>query len=150
MTSQTLVEDFLNQKRIAIVGVSHNKRKFGNSIYSELKKKGYEIFPVNPQMNEIDGDKCYPSISSLPEELDSLIISVAPDKTMSVVEEAKNAGMRKIWIQRGSQSLEAVKFCKENNIDVVSGECILMFAEPAMFIHLAHRWINKITGKLPV
>ncbi len=150
MITKTLVEDFLNQKRIAIVGVSHNKRKFGNSIYSELKKKGYEIFPVNPQMNEIDGDKCYPSISSLPEELDSLIISVAPDKTMSVVEEAKNAGMRKIWIQRGSQSLEAVKFCRENNIDVISGECILMFAEPAMFIHRAHRWINKVTGKLPV
>jgi predicted CoA-binding protein len=101
-------------------------------------------------MNEIDGDKCYSSISSLPEELDSLIISVAPDKTISVVEEAKNAGMKKIWIQRGSQSLEAVKFCRENDVDVISGECILMFADPAMFIHRAHRWINKVTGKLPV
>ncbi len=150
MTSKTLVEDFLNQKKIAIVGVSHNKRKFGNSIYSELKKNGYRIFPVNPQMNEIDGDKCYPSLSSLPEEIDSLIISVAPDKTMTVVKEAKNAGMKKIWIQRGSQSQEAVQYCNENNISFVSGECILMFAEPAMFIHRAHRWINKISGKLPV
>lgn len=150
MTSKSLVEEFLNQKRIAIVGVSHNKRKFGNAIHSELKKKGYEIFPVNPRLNVTEGNKCYPSLSSLPDGVDSVIISVAPDKTMSVVEEAKSAGMKKIWIQRGSQSLEAIKFCKENNIDVVSGECILMFSEPAMFIHRAHRWIHKITGKLPV
>ena len=149
MSSKILVEDFLNQKRIAIVGVSHNKRKFGNAIHKELKNKGYEIFPVNPKLNESEGDKCYPSLSSLPEKVDALIISVAPDKTKSVVEEAKNAGMKKIWIQRGSQSQEAVQYCNENNISFVSGECILMFAEPAMFIHRAHRWIHKVTGKLP-
>ncbi len=149
MTSKALVEDFLNQKKIAIVGVSHNKRKFGNAIHSELKKKGYENFPVNPKLNESEGDKCYPSLSSLPDEVDALIISVAPDKTKLVVEEAKNAGMKKIWIQRGSQSTEASKFCSEYNIEVVSGECILMFAEPSMFIHRAHKWINKISGKLP-
>ena len=149
MSSKILVEDFLNQKRIAIVGVSHNKRKFGNAIHKELKNKGYEIFPVNPKLNESEGDKCYPSLSSLPEKVDALIISVAPDKTKSVVEEAKNAGMKKIWIQRGSQSQEAVQYCNENNISFVSGECILMFAEPSMFIHRAHRWIHKVTGKLP-
>jgi uncharacterized protein len=149
MNSKILVNEFIAQKTIALVGVSQNKRKFGNSIHNELKKKGFEILPVHPKLEDVAGDKCYPSLSALPGEIDYLIVSVAPEKTLSVVEEAINAGIKKIWIQRGSQSLDAIKFCKENNIDVVSGECILMFAEPAMFIHRAHRWINKISGKLP-
>jgi len=149
MTSKNLVEAFLIQKKIAIVGVSHNKAKFGNAIHSELKKKGYQIFPVNPKLEVAEGDKCYPSLSSLPGGVDAVIISVAPGKTKFVVEEAKNAGIKKIWIQRGSQSTDAAEFCKENNISFISGECILMFSEPAMFIHRAHRWIHKISGKLP-
>jgi uncharacterized protein len=150
LNSKILVDDFLTQKKIALVGVSQNKRKFGNAIHNELKKKGFEILPVHPKLETVNGDKCFPSLSTLPGEVDNLIVSVAPGKTLSVVEEAKAAGIKKIWIQRGSQSLEATKFCNENNIDIISGECILMFAEPSMFIHKAHKWINKVSGKLPV
>lgn len=149
MTSKTLVEDFLSEQKIAVVGISRSKNKFGNAIYRELKKKGYTLFPVNPNMSEIEGDKCFPSLSSVPEQVDALIINIPPKNAKAIVEEAKNVGIKKIWMQQGSESEEAIKFCNENNIEVVTGECILMFAEPAAFFHRAHRWVNKITGKLP-
>jgi len=149
MTSKTLVEDFLSEQKIAVVGISRSKNKFGNAIYRELKKKGYALFPVNPNMDEFEGDKCFPSLSSVPEQVDALIINIPPKNTKAIVEEAKTAGIHKIWMQQGSESEEAIKFCNENNIEVITGECVLMFAEPAAFFHRAHRWVNKITGKLP-
>jgi len=149
MTSKTLVEDFLSEQKIAVVGISRSKNKFGNAIYRELKKKGYALFPVNPNMDEFEGDKCFSSLSSVPEQVDALIINIPPKNTKAIVEEAKNVGIKKIWMQQGSESEEAIKFCNENNIEVITGECILMFAEPAAFFHRAHRWVNKITGKLP-
>ena len=149
MTSKTLVEDFLSEQKIAVVGISRSKNKFGNAIYRELKKKGYTLFPVNPNMDEFEGDKCFSSLSSVPEQVDALIINIPPKNTKAIVEEAKTIGIHKIWMQQGSESVEAIKFCNENNIEVITGECVLMFAEPAAFFHRAHRWVNKITGKLP-
>ena len=149
MTSKTLVEDFLSEQKIAVVGISRSKNKFGNAIYRELKKKGYTLFPVNPNMDEFEGDKCFSSLSSVPEQVDALIINIPPKNTKAIVEEAKTIGIHKIWMQQGSESEKAIKFCNDNNIEVVTGECILMFAEPAAFFHRAHRWVNKITGKLP-
>jgi len=149
MTSKTLVEDFLSEQKIAVVGISRSKNKFGNAIYRELKKKGYTLFPVNPNMDEFEGDKCFSSLSSVPEQVDALIINIPPKNTKAIVEEAKTIGIHKIWMQQGSESEKAIKFCNDNNIEVVTGECILMFAEPAAFFHRAHRWVNKITGRLP-
>ncbi|HLG32909.1 MAG TPA: CoA-binding protein [Ignavibacteriaceae bacterium] len=149
MTSKALVEEFLHESKIALVGISRDKRKFGNTIYRELKKKGFALFPVNPNMTEFEEDKCYSSLSSLQQRVDALIINIPPKNTKAIVEEAKNVGIKKIWMQQGSESTEAIKFCNENNIEIISGECILMFAEPAAFFHRAHRWINKIAGELP-
>lgn len=149
MTSKKLVEDFIRQEKIAVVGISRNKRKFGNVIYRELKSKGYRLFPVNPNLNEIEGDKCYSSLTRLPEKVEALIINVNPQNTKAIVEEAKSVGINKIWMQQGSQSEEAISYCNENKIDVVSGECILMFAQPSAFIHKAHKWIWNVLGKLP-
>jgi predicted CoA-binding protein len=149
MTSKKLVEEFLEQKKIAVVGVSRKKTKFGNAIYKELKQKGYEVFPVNPNMNSFEGDICYPDLFSLPEKVDAIVINVSPLQTEKVVREAKEAGINKVWLQQGSQSEEAIKYCEENNIDCVSNECILMFTQPSAFIHLAHKWVWNVLGKLP-
>jgi predicted CoA-binding protein len=149
MTSKKIVDEFLLQKKIAVVGVSRKKTKFGNAIYKELKRKGYNVFPVNPHINTFEGDNCYPDLLSLPEKVDAVVINVPSVQTEKVVREAKEAGINKVWLQQGSQSEEAVKFCEENGIDYVSNECILMFVQPSAFIHLAHRWIWGVFGKLP-
>jgi uncharacterized protein len=149
MTTKKIVEDFLLQKKIAVVGVSRKKTKFGNAIYKELKQKGYNVFPVNPHINTFEGDICYPDLLSLPEKVDAVVINVSSLQTEKVVRDAKQAGINKLWLQQGSQSGEAVKFCEENGIDYVSNECILMFTQPSAFIHRAHKWVWGVLGKLP-
>ena len=149
MNSKKVIEDFIAQKKIAVVGVSRKKTKFGNAIYKELKQKGYNVFPINPHMNTFEGDTCYPDLLSLPEKVDAVIINVPPAQTEKVVREAKQAGINKVWLQQGSQSESAIKFCEENEFDCVSNECILMFAQPSAFIHRAHRWVWGVLGKLP-
>ena len=149
MNSKKSVNEFLAQKKIAVVGVSRNKKKFGNTIYNELKQKGYQVYPINPNLNEYEGTICYPDLLSLPEEIDAVIINVPPAQTEQVVKEVKDAGIKKVWLQQGSQSDTAVKFCEENGIDCVSNECILMFAQPTAFFHRAHKWVWGVMGKLP-
>jgi predicted CoA-binding protein len=149
MNSKKLVDDFITQKKIAVVGVSRKKTKFGNAIYKELKQKGYYVFPINPHINTFEGDTCYPDLLSLPENVDAVIINVSPAQTEKVVREAKEAGIKRVWLQQGSQSEAAVKYCEENGIDCVSNECVLMFAQPSAFIHRAHKWVWGVLGKLP-
>ena len=149
MNSKKVVEDFIAQKKIAVVGVSRKKTKFGNAIYKELKQKGYNVFPINSHINNFEGDTCYPDLLSLPEIVEAVIINVPPAQTEKIVKEAKQAGINKVWLQQGSQSEDAIKFCEKNGIDCVSNECILMFAQPSAFIHRAHKWIWGVLGKLP-
>jgi len=149
MTSKKFVEDFLKQKNIAVAGVSRNSRKFGNFAYRELRKKGYNVLPLNPNTDEIEGNICYPGLKDVPGIPDAVLISLPPSKAMDVVKDAKAKGIKRVWLQQGSQSEEAVKFCEDNGINCVSNECILMFTDPAAFYHRAHKWIRGLAGKLP-
>ncbi len=149
MTSQAAVDSFLSSKNIAVVGVSRKSSKFGNFIYKELKKKGVAVYGVNPKMDTIEGDKCYKNLQELKGKVDGVINVVSPSKTVDVVKEAKEIGINNIWMQQGSESEEAIKFCMENGINEVHKECILMFAEPVKSFHGLHRWIWKVLGKLP-
>ncbi|MBT8387079.1 MAG: CoA-binding protein [Ignavibacteria bacterium] len=149
MNTKKRVDDFLSQNKIAVVGVSRKRSKFGNVIYREFKKKGYTVYAINPNTAEIEGDICYPDLFSTPKPVDGVIINVPPSKTEKVIKDVKETGIKRVWLQQGSQSDEAIQFCKDNNINCVSNECILMFAEPAGFIHRAHRWIWGVAGKLP-
>lgn len=149
MTTRAAVEKFMGQKKIAVLGVSRQGKKFGNLAYRELKAKGYSLFPVHPNMDRVSGDNCYKSLKELPEAVDGVLITIAPDKTAQAVREAYEAGIKNIWIQQGSDTAEAIKFCQEKDLNCVHGECILMFAEPVGFPHNIHRFVWKYIGKLP-
>lgn len=149
MTSKKLVEEFLAQRKIAVVGVSRKKTKFGNAIYRELKQKGYTVFPINPNMTAFENDICYPNLLSVPDKVDAVVLNIPPMQTIKVLREADKAGIRKVWLQQGSQSEDAIKYCEENEIECVINECILMFAQPSAFIHRAHKWVWGVLGKLP-
>jgi len=149
MTSKKLIEDFLSEKNIAVVGVSRNDKKFGYTIFKELKTKGYNVYPVNPNASNIDGEKCYPSLLALQGKVKAAILVIPPLAAREAVKDAYTAGIKKIWMQLGSESEEAISYCKEVGIDVIHNECVLMFAEPAAFFHRAHKWINGVVRKLP-
>jgi predicted CoA-binding protein len=149
MTTKAAVKDFLDQRTLAVVGVSRKGRKFGNAAYNELKAKGYQVYPVHPHADTLEGDRCYPSLSALPEPVGGVLIVVPPHETEKVVRDAAEAGVRRVWMQQGAQSQAAIQFCEEQEISVIHGECILMFAEPAAFHHRLHRWVWGLLGKLP-
>ncbi|MEW6233982.1 MAG: CoA-binding protein [Candidatus Omnitrophota bacterium] len=149
MTKRSTVEEFLQQKRFAVAGVSQKKRKFGYVVYKNLLSKGYNVFPVNPHAKTIDGNPCYESLLALPEKVDAAVIVTPPPQTEKIVRDAHEAGIARLWMQQGAESPEAIRFCEEKGISVVHGECILMFAEPAGWPHRLHRLIWKWLGKLP-
>jgi predicted CoA-binding protein len=149
MSSRAMVTDFVAQRKLAVVGVSRQGRKFGNTAFRELKAKGYKLVPVHPQAETIEGERCYPNLASLPEPVDGVLVVVPPAETEKVVREAAAAGIKRVWMQQGAESPAAIKFCQENGLNTVHGECILMFAEPTAWFHRAHRWVWKLLGKLP-
>jgi predicted CoA-binding protein len=149
MTSKAAVEDFLGQRTLAGVGASRDEKKFGNKVYKGLMRKGYQTFPVNPNAEEIDGQPCYPDLRALPEAVDGVVFVVPPAQTEKMVRELAELGIARVWMQQGSESAAAIRYCQENDISVVADECILMFAEPAEFYHRAHRWVWGVLRKLP-
>ena len=149
MVKKSVIDNFLCQQKIAIVGVSRNSKKFGNVVYKDLKKKGYRVFPINPNAPEIEGDRCFPAVEALPEKVDGIVLVTPPEQTEKVLENAEKVGIKRVWLQQGAESEKAIQFCEEKNIDCVSGECIMMFAEPVESFHKFHRWIWKLFGKLP-
>lgn len=143
------IDQFLENKQLAIVGISSKKPKFGNLAYKELSKKGYELYPVHPKAKSIDEASCSKSLDSISVDIGGVFVSVKPDEAEKVVKSAHQAGIKNVWLQQGAESDAAIKFCKDNGMNVVYGECILMFAEPVGFLHKMHRGVWKLLGKYP-
>ena len=125
-----LIEQFVSQKRIAVVGMSRSGKKFGNMAAKELKMKGYEIYPVHPEAVEIDGFACSPSLSSLSGKIDAVWISVPPQKVSPVLTEIAEIGLKNIWLQQGAWSAEVQQTIDQLQLPVVTKKCIMMYAPP--------------------
>lgn len=142
------IQDFLDAKRVAVVGVSRSGKKFGNIISTELKQRGYQVFIVHPEAKEIGGEPCYPNLAALQGKVDSALICVQPNQAAKVVREAAQAGVKKIWLQRGAQSTEALAAARELGITPVAGKCILMYVQPVTSLHGWHRAFARLFGQL--
>jgi len=148
MKTLSQINEFLDAQPIAVAGVSRNPKKFGYTAFKELKDKGMKVIPVNPSAEEILGEKSYPSVKSLPSEVKGLIILTRKDQTAALVREAKEKGIKQIWIQQMADSKEALAELAESDINYITGECILMHYK-ANGIHKFHRAINRFFGKFP-
>jgi len=148
MTTQASVERFLAEQTLAIAGVSRSGRGFGNAVLKDLTGKGYEVLPVHPQTDEVGGARTYRSLADLPDTVGGLVLVVPPEQTELLVRQAKKVGIDRVWMQQGAESSEAIRYCRENGIEAVHGECIMMFAQPTG-IHSFHRWLWGVLGKLP-
>jgi len=127
------IKVFLNKNnKIAFIGATIQKDRWGYKKYKEIKDSGFEVYPINPKYDYIDANKCYPNLKSLIDflhEKPDFVITIVPSKiTEKVVEQCKIFGIDKIWMQPGSESKKAIKFCKENGIIVVHGVCIVVDA----------------------
>ncbi len=148
MTDQMTIDSFLGEKKLALVGASSKANKFGNAVLKELSSKGYELLLIHPEAEIINGVACYGSLTELPTGVGGLINVVPPVQTEKLVREAHSAGIKKIWMQQGSDSPDAIQYCLEHEMEVVHGECILMFTQP-QGLHKFHHWLWGLFGKLP-
>jgi len=126
MDMMDLKEIFDKKNVFAVVGVSRNTEKWGFKVFKMLKDNGYTVYPINPHIDEIEGERCFPSLSALPIRPDVVSIVVPPHVTEEVVKECKLLGVKNVWMQPGSESETAIKFCKVNGINVIYGMCMIM------------------------
>lgn len=143
-----LIDDFIQSKKIAVVGMSRTGKKFGNMAGKELLAKGYEIYPVHPDVKEIDGMVCYPDLKSLNGKVDGVWISIPPKKVPAVLQDAAEIGLKNIWLQQGAWSKEVQQSIDQLGLSVVSKKCIMMYAAPVKSVHKFHRTIKGIFGGL--
>ena len=122
---QDLLKEFMAQKRFAIVGATSNAAKNGYRIFKNLTSRGYEVYPVNPGLKELEGVKCYPSLTDIPIKVDVVDFVVPPAVTEATLKECRRLGLDRIWLQPGSESETAIAFCIKNNLKVVHSTCVM-------------------------
>lgn len=149
MTKKESIQRFLAPKKIAIAGVSRNNKKFGYAIFNELRQKGFDICPVNPNVDEIDGIKCFKTVAEMPAGYEKLFIVTPKSETDEIVKKAAEKGIKHIWVQQMSNTDKTQTIAKEHGVELIDKECIFMFAEPVTSVHKFHRFIWKVFGKLP-
>jgi predicted CoA-binding protein len=153
MSSLAALQDFLAQKRLAVVGVSREPKDFSRSLFRELRARGYDAVPVNPEADEIEGQPCFASLRGIQPPVDSVLLMTSPAATDTVVRDCADLGIKRVWMYRaggtGAVSPIAVEFCKTRGISVVPGECPFMFLAGGAWFHRLHGFIRKITRCYP-
>ena len=146
--------EFLSSKRIAVTGVSREPKNHGsNVVYQRLRDRGYEVFAVNPNAEEVEGDRCYPDLRSIPGGVDAVVIATKPERADATMRECVDLGIQHVWMHRGpgsgSVSPTAAAYGREHGIDVIDGGCPCMFGPTADAGHKAMRAIFTLTGNVP-
>ncbi len=149
IVSLNTIHKFLQPKKLAIAGASRNPKKFGGTVLKELTEKGFDVYPVNPNATEIQGHKCYPSVSDLPVDVKHLLIVTPKKETVVVAKQAATNKMEMIWIQQMSETPEAIDTIRDAGISLITKKCILMFADPVKGPHNFHRFFVKLFGRYP-
>ena len=114
------------ENTVAVVGATDNPAKYGYVIYRDLKRKGYRVFPVNPNRRTVDGDQAYPSLEELPEKPTIVNIVVPPSATLEVLRACLELGLKNIWLQPGAESPEALAFVQEHGFNYLANACIMV------------------------
>lgn len=142
MKIESLVQDFLAQKKIAVVGVSDKRDTGCNLGYRKFKENGYKVYAVNPRITSFEGDPCYPDLKSLPDTPDAVFILANPRVTELIVQQCVDLGIKRVWMHcmmgtkpglaqgMTSVSQSAVDMCKANGITVIPGSCPNQFLKP--------------------
>jgi len=153
----TMVQGFLAQKKIAVVGVSDKRETGCNLAYTKFKENGYQVYAVNPRITTFNGDPCYADLKSVPEKVEAVFILASPKVTDQVVQQCVDLGIKHVWMHcmmgtkpglaasMSSVSQEAVEKCKANGIAVIPGSCPNQFLK-ADFGHAMMRGMWRLFG----
>ena len=152
---QTISEaasEFLAQKRVAVTGVSRHPKNHGsNSVYKRLRERGYDVFAVNPNADEVEGDHAYADLSSIPGGLEAVVIATRPEFAEGTMRECAELGIKHVWMHWGaggsSVSESATDYGRRHGISVIDGGCPLMFGPTADFPHKVMR--RMLAGHVP-
>jgi uncharacterized protein len=154
MKTKEAALEFLDHRRIAVTGVSRDPKGHGsNVVYDRLKATGYEVFPVNPNADTIEGDTCFPDLGSIPGGVDAVVIATAPAHAEATMREAADLGVTQVWMHRsvggGSVSPTATTYGREHGITVIDGGCPLMYGPTSDTGHKVMCWMFTMAGKVP-
>jgi uncharacterized protein len=146
--------EFLAHKRVAVTGVSRTPESHGsNVVYKRLRDRGYEVFAVNPNADEVEGDLCYQDLKSIPDGVEAVVIGTRPEIAEDTMRECADLGIKHVWMHRafgqGSVSETATQYGREKGISVIDGGCPCMFDPTADFGHKAMRFVFTVKGNVP-
>jgi predicted CoA-binding protein len=146
--------EFLACKRVAVTGVSRTPASHGaNVVYQRLRDRGYQVFAVNPNADEVEGDRCYRDLRSIPGGVDWVLIGTRPQTADATMRECADLGIKRVWMHRGpgagSVSKDAAEYGRQHDITVIAGGCPCMFDPTADPGHKAMRVVLTLTGSVP-
>jgi predicted CoA-binding protein len=153
-TIKAAAAEFLAHRRIAVTGVSRNAADHGsNVVYKRLKERGYDVFAVNPNADQVEGDTCYPDLQSIPGGVEAVVIGTRPERAQGTIDECERLGITEVWMHRafgaGSVSKEAADYGRRHGMTVIDGGCPLMFDPTSDSGHRAMRWAFTLNGHVP-
>ena len=146
--------EFLASKRVAVTGVSRQPKNHGsNIVYQRLRERGYEVFAVNPNADEVEGYPCYHDLRSIPGGVDAVVIATGPEIAEETMRECADLAIKHVWMHRGpgagSVSEAAADYGRQRGIAVIDGGCPCMFDPTADLGHKAMRVVFTLTGNVP-
>ena len=144
--------EFLACKRVAVTGVSRTPKTHGsNNVYRRLRERGYQVFAVNPNTGQVEGDRSYPDLASIPGGVQAVVIGTRPQLAEAAMRECAELGITRVWMHRGpgagSVSDAATGYGRQHGITVIDGGCPLMFGPTADLGHKIMRLVY--TGHVP-
>lgn len=153
-TIKQAAEDFLSLDRIAVTGVSRTPGSHGgNVVYQRLREKGYEVFAVNPNADEVEGDHCYHDLGDIPGGVDGVVIATRPELAEATMQRCYELGIKNVWMHRafgeGSFSDVAATYGRNHNMTVIAGGCPLMFEPCSDPGHKVLRFVFTLAGHVP-
>lgn len=141
------INKFLSAKEIAIAGASRDKKKFGNRVFELFKTSGYNLYPIHPEVNSIEGVPCYKLPLDVPQNVRHLYVVTPQHATDELIESAVERGFDMVWIQQKSDTPKSEQLIKAKEIELITGKCIFMYLNPKGG-HAMHRFFAKLFGKL--
>ena len=154
-TIKALTEDFLSQKTIAVVGISLRKQTVANGVYKKLKSEKRTVFPIGRNTEIFENEKCFSSLSDLPQKVDGVFIAANKENIEQTIRECISLSIPRIWIHNAGGitktpdiSLELLSECKNKSITIIPGACPMMFVDNADFGHKCMKWVLAAMGKM--
>jgi hypothetical protein len=153
IVTRAAINDFLAVKRIAVIGPSRSKIKYSRMLFRELLEHGYDVIPVNPNAEEIEGIRCFKRIGDITPPPERALIILPEELTEQALLDCADAGVKEIWLHRhvagGVSDAAAISRAEEKGVNLITGYCMFMFLPKAPLFHRLHGVLLKIIGRYP-